>query len=88
MDIEVPDTLPLQAIDGQYWEETMTCGTCHNPHGDFLSQQKLFTKQPIHSQETQAGEIIYYYKTYYQRITNTDPAEGFDPLCQSCHLDY
>jgi hypothetical protein len=88
-EIIVPEILPLQAMNGEYWADTMTCGTCHNPHGDFLSTEKLFAKQTAHTvTQVTPEEEIPYYKTYYLRITNTDPSEGFTPLCKACHPDY
>lgn len=80
MAVTIPEALPLQGR----WEDTMTCGTCHNPHGDFLSTDPVYAQQEPFT-ITPEGEVSYY-QTYYLRVT--DPAKGFAALCISCHEDY
>lgn len=77
--IEVPEELPLEG-------GKVSCGSCHNPHLDYLSETKAFEKQT--STFTKKGERsgIPMYKTYYLRMS--DPAKGFEPLCMACHRDY
>lgn len=75
---KLPPQLPLQLRDGER-AETMTCGTCHNPHLPRHSRQKLFPPQP--AAPGRPGE----YLTYYLRIRSADPRDGFTALCRSCH---
>jgi hypothetical protein len=77
-DMIVPEEIPLN-WDTEEYQEVMTCGSCHNPHLDWLSVTKSFDSQ-------QPYKIILevpYYKTDYLRIQ--DPIEGYATLCKSCH---
>lgn len=78
-DITVPDELPLE-------EDMVSCGSCHNPHAEWLSTTRSFFSQTPQVILKKGEEEILYYKTFYLRIS--DPEEGFAPLCQSCHRDY
>ena len=77
----VPEHLPLE--DGM-----ISCGSCHQPHGEWLSTGKCYPQQPPKGflVEMIAGEerLTPYYSTYYLRVPG-DPGEGFTMLCNSCH---
>ena len=70
-DLVIPDELPL--ADG-----FMTCGSCHNPHAEYLVTFKRYEKQ-----YAVAGMREDYYQSYYTRMP--DPGKGWDRLCLSCH---
>lgn len=78
LEIEIPEELPLV-------NEEVTCGTCHQPHGDWLSRNMAGPRQEPEIWVMEEEEEIPYYKTYYLRFS--DPEEGFSSLCQMCH-DY
>jgi hypothetical protein len=77
----VPEHIPLQ--DG-----LVSCGSCHQPHGEWLSISRCYKKQEAKGflVETVGGEerLTPYFKTYYLRVPG-DPDEGFTELCNSCH---
>ena len=75
---DVPEELPLQWSD-DLRTEVMTCGTCHNPHMDRYSPDKLWSRQ-----RPGDGGL---YLTYYLRLRGETPREGFTPLCHACHRD-
>lgn len=77
--IEVPAELPLE--DGE-----VSCGTCHNPHLEFLATTRAYPGQlPAFFQQDGRVEIPWY-KTLYLRKSHPD--DGFEPLCMACHKDY
>lgn len=85
-EIEVPEFLPLAYID-ELGDDVMSCGTCHNPHGEWLAEKRAYPSQLEEIVITDAsGQEVKYFKTFYLRIS--DPVEGYMPLCVSCHLDY
>ena len=65
-----------------------SCGSCHQPHGEWLSPSRCYPKQEpkVYLLETVNGEVrgTPYYTTYFLRVPG-DPLEGFVPLCNSCH---
>lgn len=73
-DIEVPDSLPLVG-------DSMTCGSCHDPHMAYLSTVRSFRGQ--YAEEDFRDD---YYQTYFARLS--DPEDGWDPLCVACHPKY
>jgi nitrate/TMAO reductase-like tetraheme cytochrome c subunit len=77
-DMVVPKEIPLN-WDTVKYKEVMTCGTCHNPHLDWLSTTRSYDIQKPEKKERGRA----YYKTYYLRIK--DPQEGYYTLCKSCH---
>lgn len=78
---QVPENIPLE-------DDMVSCGSCHRPHGEWLSTQKCYPKQEAKGflVETVNGEerLTPYFTTYYLRVPG-DPAEGFTTLCNSCH---
>jgi nitrate/TMAO reductase-like tetraheme cytochrome c subunit len=74
------ELLPLH-WSGHEGTEIMTCGTCHNPHAERFSDQKLYSRQRPYA--GRKGE----YLTYFLRIRGATPREGFTPLCNACHPD-
>ena len=83
LDLEVPEELPLAYMD-EIGDDVVSCGTCHNPHGEWLSSARAYSKQTAEFVDTADGEEISYFKTYYLRIPG-DPEEGFVHLCIACH---
>lgn len=77
--IEVPDELPLE-------NGMVSCGSCHNPHGDYLSKTSCYKTQPATFVQVDGRAEILWYKTLYLRMS--DPIDGFEPLCIACHKDY
>jgi hypothetical protein len=79
---EIPPQLPLEG--GQVFEEdyTMSCGTCHQPHLERLSETVARLRDEPVGYE---GEIPFY-KTYYLRMAG--PAMGHEALCLACHADF
>lgn len=77
--VEVPDDIPLE--DG-----LVSCGSCHNPHLEFLSKTWAAPQQKATFVQQDGRTEINWYKTYYLR--KPDPDKGFEPLCVSCHRDY
>jgi hypothetical protein len=77
-DMVVPEEIPLN-WDTEKYQEVMTCGSCHNPHLDWLS---VIISYEIQKPHKIIGEVPYY-KTNYLRIK--DPIEGYATLCKSCH---
>ena len=75
---DVPEELPLQWSDEER-TDVMTCGTCHNPHQERTSPNKLWSRQ----RPVEGGM----YLTYYLRLRGATPREGFTPLCHACHRD-
>lgn len=77
----VPETFPLE-------DDTISCGSCHNPHGDWLTGTPYYPRQEpkVYLLESVGGETreVPYYTTYFLRIPG-DPEEGFTVLCNSCH---
>ena len=77
----VPENLPLE--DGR-----VSCGSCHKPHDPWLSTSRSYpTQKPelllvsgVGGNEVETP----YYRSFYLRIAGT-AAEGFVPLCNSCH---
>jgi hypothetical protein len=81
--VEVPPELPLESSDPIFEEDkTMSCGTCHQPHVDRLSESKASPRdQPV-----EEADGIRLYRTNYLRMP--DPVAGYATLCLSCHQDY
>lgn len=77
----VPANLPLD--DG-----SISCGSCHQPHGEWLSTSPCFPRQlPKFYLAEQVGEEVRetaYYSTFFLRVVG-HPTEGFTALCNSCH---
>ena len=78
--VEVPEGIPLE--DGR-----VSCGSCHAPHGEHLATTMSFPVQAPFVTIGEGENAINYYKTYFLRIPG-DPAEGFTPLCHSCHPEF
>ena len=79
---EVPESLPLENDD------LISCGSCHEPHGAWLSGTQCYPKQQptvflVENVDGKERETPYY-QTYYLRVPG-DPIEGFTALCSSCH---
>jgi hypothetical protein len=85
LNINIPDNLPL-ITDEDFGENIVSCGTCHNVHGEWLSTTKAFPEQKWELVIEEGEEEIFYYKTYFLRLS--DPELGFEPLCTSCHQGY
>jgi hypothetical protein len=79
------DPLPLAYIE-ELGDDVVSCGSCHNPHGEWLSTAKAYMKQQPYFILVSSEAETLYYKTYYLRIS--DPVKGFMPLCQVCHNDF
>ncbi len=82
-DIQVDETIPLAYIE-QLGDDVVSCGSCHNPHGEWFSPVKAYEKQPeLFLLIVSPDEEIKYYKTYYLRAS--DPVKGYLVLCVLCH---
>lgn len=80
-DMKVPKEYPLY-WDTEKYKEVISCGTCHNPHVDWLN---LVPLQQLHKPiKTIDGKK--YYSTFFVRVRN--PKRGLFTLCKGCHLDY
>ncbi len=74
-----PDSiLPLQRSEDDK-DDVMTCATCHKPHGERMSRDKLYPRQ------REVPDSPGLYLTYYLRVRGTNPKEGYAPLCKKCH---
>lgn len=78
-DVEVPEELPLE--DGK-----ISCGSCHNPHMDFLAKTRAFPAQTVTFLQEEGQVEILWYKTLFLR--KSDPDKGFEPLCTACHRNF
>ena len=78
--IAVPAGIPLE-------NGLVSCGSCHVPHGEYLSTNIRFPGQLPFVTLGEGENEINYYKTFFLRIPG-DPAEGFTPLCHACHPEY
>lgn len=78
-EIDIPEELPLE-------DDKVSCGSCHQPHSEWLSLTKSFKRQEVYFVQKVGRRKKNYYKTYYIRMS--DPEEGFAPLCLACHRDY
>ncbi len=68
------------------YDHKMTCITCHESHGKYLSTEKMFPfQEPVNPDAKKYGEP-YYYKTYFVR--RSDPEKGYAVLCNECHEGY
>lgn len=78
----VPESLPLEG------EQKISCGSCHQPHGEWLSAARCYPQQPakVFLVENAGGEVreTPYFSTFFLRVVG-DPGEGFAALCNSCH---
>ncbi len=79
--MKVPAEIPLN-WDTEKYEEVISCGSCHNPHIDWLSPTKSYLKQDYYKKVK--GRKLY--KTNYVRIQ--DPKKGYYTLYSGCHKDY
>ena len=77
--VEVPEEIPLE-------NGLVSCGSCHNPHRDYLSKITSYKEQPAKFIQVDGRTEIPWYKTLYLR--KSDPIKGFEPLCVACHTDY
>ncbi|MHB8836381.1 MAG: hypothetical protein ACYC9Y_11830 [Candidatus Methylomirabilia bacterium] len=77
--VAIPDELPLE--NGK-----VSCGSCHNPHLEYLSETRAYEKQAAFLPRPGERPGVPLYKTYFLRMS--DPKKGFEPLCMACHMDY
>jgi hypothetical protein len=77
--VQVPEELPLE-------NGMVSCGSCHNPHMDYLSKTRAFDRAPAEFIQISDNVEIPWYKSLYLR--KSDPIKGFEPLCLACHRDY
>lgn len=75
---QYPANLPLQFSRAE-GAEILTCVTCHKPHSDRHSAEKLYARQREHPNS--GGK----YLTYYLRVRGQTAKEGYAPLCKACH---
>lgn len=77
----IPESLPLE--DGM-----ISCGSCHEPHGQWLSATPCYFNQPpaVYLAEMVGDENreTPYFSTYFLRVIGNQ-LEGFAALCNSCH---
>lgn len=78
-DIIYPNRLPLQ-------DYKMTCGTCHDPHDEWLAPFKCYGRQRPEVILLENEREYPYYKTFFLRIY--DNREGFALLCRECHKEF
>ena len=80
LDFEIPEDMPLD-------QERMSCGTCHQPHKEWLSRIKSapWEEPSFYLEKSLGDDVAYipYYKTHYLRIF--DPMFGYKNLCTTCH---
>lgn len=78
---DIPESLPLE-------EGMISCGSCHEPHGQWLSATPCYPNQPptVYLSEQVGGEKreTPYFTTYFLRVLG-DQTQGFAALCNSCH---
>lgn len=77
--VEVPEEFPLEAGN-------VSCGSCHNPHMEFLAKTKAYPAQSVTFIQMEGRQEISWYKTLFLR--KSDPIQGFEPLCTACHRDF
>ena len=80
-DMKVPKEYPLY-WDTDKYKELITCGTCHNPHLDWLYPEPL---QKIHK-PVKRIKGKKYYSTFFVRVRSLE--HGLFTLCKGCHEDY
>lgn len=80
-DMRVPTELPLY-WDTDKYQSVISCGTCHNPHLDWLSRDAFSIAQEV----TETIEGADYYTTFFIRVRS--PETGLFVLCKGCHNDY
>jgi hypothetical protein len=77
-DMIVPKEIPLN-WDTEKYEEVITCGSCHNPHLDWLSSTPAYESQ----ESIKKIDGTLYYLSYFLRVKDTK--RHYYPLCKSCH---
>lgn len=76
--MKVPAEYPLNWDTNKY-EEVLSCGTCHNPHVDWLYREKFYEVQKPFKRIKGSN----YFKTYFLRVR--DAERGYVTLCKGCH---